>query len=428
MHKPMIPLSMLAAKEALLCKSKDRSGNMSENFDIVIDRRNTWSTKWGHNEKNPEQEDLLAMWIADMDFLSPAAVAKAITKQVEHGVFGYFDIPDSCLEATINWSNNRYNWEIKKEWLVYSPSVSTSIKTAIEVFTNPGDKILIQPPVYAYFRYNIENSNRQVVVNPLQLHNGSYTIDFEDLERKLSAGVKMFIFCSPHNPVGRVWTVDELDKIANLCSTYNVTLVSDEAHSDLIFDNYKHTPIASLSSETAHNTITFISPAKTFNLSGLATSFAIIPRSDYKKEFFTRLVRTGANKANIFGIAAVEAAFSHGEEWLENLLEYLQENLEILMKYISENIPIIKVIKAEGTYLIWLDCRELGLQADELNQFIINTAKVVLDDGSHCGTEGTGFLRINIACPKSVLLEALRRIENAVNELTKSRAVYNDYV
>jgi len=361
---------------------------------------------------------VLPMWIADMEFRSPQPVIEAIKKANEHGIYGYTSRPDSYYQAIIDWMERRHNWKVKKDWLAFSPGVVPALSFIIRAFTQPGDKVVVQPPVYYPFFRVIENNGCHVVNNPLKLSNKKYFIDWEDLERKVDdPRVKLLILCSPHNPVGRVWQKEELIILGEICLKHHIIVVSDEIHADILFKGYRHIPFASISPAFAHNSITCTAPSKTFNLAGLQTSTIIIPNKKYYKIYNNILDSLALDENNVFGLVALEAAYRDGEEWLEQLLSYLNENLEFLMKYFKERIPKIKVIKPEGTYLVWLDYRQLGLSAKDLNNFMIKKAGVALDDGHWFGAEGKGFMRINIACPRSFLEEGLKRIEKAVNSL-----------
>jgi len=387
---------------------------MPPNFDVKIDRENTGSIKWDYYRERFEIRDILPMWVADMDFPSPAEVAAAIKHRADHPVFGYTKVSESYNEAVIQWVKRRSHWEIGREWIVHTPGVVTSIITAILAYTHAGDKVLIQSPVYHPFYSSVTGNERQLVINPLKLEGESYVIDFDDLGNKLRQGVKMMILCSPHNPVGRVWEKSALIQIAELCARYKVILVSDEIHGDLIYHGNSHIPITSVSGKLLQNSITCISATKTFNLAGLAESVTLIPNPDLRDKFQQTLKKTGAGMLNIFGLVAAEAAYTHGEPWLEELLDYLSLNRQILTDYFSANISQIKVIKPEGTYLAWLDCRRLSMKAGELEEFFIKQARVGLNDGRIFGVDGSGFQRINFACPRGLLFEGLQRIENAV--------------
>ena len=393
---------------------------MKYNFDEIIDRTKYHSAKWDELETTfgVIPKDVLPMWIADMEFRSPQPVIEAIKKANEHGIYGYTSRPLSYYQAIIDWMEKRHNWKIKKDWIAYSPGVVPALSLIIRAFCQPGDKVIVQPPVYYPFFRVIENNGCHIVNNPLKLNNKKYSIDWEDLERKVDdPRVKILIFCSPHNPVGRVWQREELIILGEICLKHNIIVVSDEIHADILFKGYRHIPFASISPAFAHNSITCTAPSKTFNLAGLQTSSIIIPNKKYYKIYENILDGLALDENNVFGLVALEAAYRDGEEWLEQLLSYLNENLKFLMKYFKERIPKIKVIRPEGTYLVWLDCRQLGFNTKGLNNFMIKKARVALDDGYWFGTEGEGFMRINIACPRSFLEEGLKRIERAVNNL-----------
>lgn len=386
---------------------------MSIDFDEIINRKNTSSLKWDFNFEN---DGVLPMSIADMDFHSPKVVEEAIIKRAKHGLYGYVGVSETFKEAVKGWVNKRHEWKIHEDWILFSSTVTASIRNVIPAFTEEEDKILILTPCYGSFSYSIFLNKREVVTCPLVFQNNYYTIDFADLEKKLSDGVKMFVLCNPHNPVGRIWTLDELTRIGNLCVRYNVLLVSDEIHSDIVFAGYKHKPISSISTEIANNTITFMSAGKTFNLSGLSASYIIVPNEEIRNKFKKQLKLTGVHEPSIFGLIATETVYLYGEYWLENTLSYLQKNYDYLVKYCEEKIPEIKVTKQEGTYLAWLDCRKLGIDANKLKEFFNNQAKVKLNDGLSFGKDGAGFQRLNFACPNAILLEGLKRIELAVNK------------
>jgi len=393
---------------------------MKYNFDEVIDRTGYHSAKWDSLKEmfGEVPEDILSMWVADMEFRSPKPVIDAIKKAAEHGIYGYTSRPDSYYHAIIEWMEKRYDWKVKKDWLAFAPGVVPALGIIIRAFTQPGDKIIIQPPVYYPFFRVIENNGCHIVNNPLKFSGERYFMDFDDLERKLDdPRVKLLILCNPHNPVGREWHKEELSMLGEICIRHNVIIVSDEIHADILFEGVKHIPFASISPAFAHHSITCTAPSKTFNLAGLKTSTIIFPNNKYYKIYNNTLDALHLDRNSVFGLVALEAAYRYGEEWLEQLLSYLNENLRFLMKYFEERIPKIKIIKPEGTYLIWLDCRQLGLNTKDLNGFMLNKARVALDDGYWFGTQGEGFMRMNIACPRSVLEEGLKRIEGAVNNM-----------
>ena len=391
---------------------------MNYDFDKIIDRRKYHSVKWDELETIFGVQDVLPMWVADMEFRSPKPVIEAIKKAAEHGIYGYTSRPDSYCQAIIDWMVKRHNWKVKKDWLSYSPGVVPALSFIIRAFTQPDDRVIVQPPVYYPFFRVIEDNGCHIVNNPLKVESNKYVMDFEDLEIKIDdPRVKILILCSPHNPVGRVWRKEELSRLGEICLKHNLIVVSDEIHADILFEGYRHTPFASISQEFAQNSITCTAPSKTFNLAGLQTSAIIIPNKKYCSIYNNILNSLALNENNYFGLVALEAAYRYGEEWLNQLLSYLNENLEFLVKYFKERIPKIKVIKPEGTYLVWLDYRQLGFNTKDLNDFMLKKAKVALDDGYWFGKEGEGFMRINIACSRSFLEESLKRIERAVNGL-----------
>ena len=389
---------------------------MTYDFDTIIERRNTQSFKWDLAGTLMGEKDVLPLWVADMDFQCPPAVLEAIQRRAEHGIYGYTVTPDSSYQAIINWMKKRHGWNIQKEWIVFTPGVVSGFHWAVRAYTHPGDSVIVQTPVYYPFFKAVKFNGCQIVENQLKFRNGQYEIDFDDLERKFDVRTKVLLLCSPHNPVGRVWTPAELARLANLCLEHHVVLCSDEIHSDLIFRGYRHTPTAMISEEIARHTVTCAAPNKTFNIAGLQSGYVIISNPLLREAFVNAKQNIGmGNMANIFGVAAMEAAYAQSEEWLEQLLEYLQGNLEFLLEFVNTRIPKIKVIKPEGTYLVWLDCRALRLEGEQLKQFMLKNAKVWLNDGAEFGSGGAGFQRLNLACPRSILAEALQRIEQAVN-------------
>ena len=393
---------------------------MKYNFDEVINRTDYHSEKWDALENifGEIPEGILSMWVADMEFRSPQPVIEAIKKAADHGIYGYTSRPDSYYQTIIGWMERRYHWKVKKDWLAFGPGVVPALNIIFRAFTQPGDKVIVQPPVYYPFFQGIENNGCHIVNNPLKLYDGKYCMDYDDLEKKIDdPRAKLLILCNPHNPVGRAWHKEELSMLGEICLKHNVLVISDEIHADILFEGVKHNPFAMISSAFALHSITCTAPSKTFNLAGLKTSTIILPNNKHFKIYHNALDALHLDRNNVFGLVALEAAYQHGEEWLEQLLSYLNENLKFLMEYFEEKIQKIKVIKPEGTYLIWLDCRQLGLNVKDLNHFMIQKAKIALDDGFWFGTEGKGFMRMNIACPRSVLEKALKRIEGAVNSI-----------
>ena len=384
-------------------------------FDKVIERRKTNSAKWDGVLKLFGDEEVLPMWVADMDFKSPPPIIEALKKRAEEGIYGYPLRPPSYYDAFIEWIRRHHNWHIQKEWLTFSPGVVTGLSVMILALSQPGDGVLVQPPVYYPFFELIEGNGRRVVNNPLILKEGRYMMDFQDLEKRADDNIKLMIFCNPANPVGRVWEKEDIQRVGEFCLNNNIILISDEIHSDIVYPQFKHVPAATLSEELALNTITCMAPSKTFNLAGLQSSVIIIQDADLRKRYNQLLKNIHIDMDNVFSMVAFESAYKFGQDWLNEFLRYLKENLEFTTKYFKEKIPQIKVIKPEATYLVWLDCRHLGFNNQELKDFMIKKAKVGLDDGPIFGQGGEGFQRLNIACPRKILEQGLRRIEKAVN-------------
>lgn len=398
---------------------------MKYDFDRAVNRKGTASMKWDTGNSLFGEEDILPMWVADMDFPSAKPITDAIIERAGHQVFGYTLPGKSVTEAIVDRIEQKYGWKINPEWIVFTPGVIPSIHAAIRAFTHPGDDIIIQGPVYYPFWSALHDCGCQVANNQLKLLDGRYEIDYNDLISKFAlkdgmsptaSRIRMMILCSPHNPVGRVWTRDELVQIGEIVTERGALMLSDEIHCELLFKGAKHIPFASISKEFEQHSVLCMAPSKTFNLAGLNASIIIIPNDDLRLRF--NAAKHGiVTRVNLFGLTAMEAAYRHGDEWLTQLLEYLQGNLDYLMAYLEQKIPGIEVIKPEGTYLVWLDCRKLGLDDAELRSFMRKKAKVGLDDGYLFGPSGSGFQRINIACPRSTLSEALLRIEEAVSRL-----------
>ncbi len=388
---------------------------METQFDCVIDRYKTASLKWDNVRSTFGVDDVLPMWVADMDFMAPAPVLEAIRQRIDHGILGYTERPDSYFAAVSEWMLKRFNWSVRKEWICFAPGVVPAISFIIQAFSSPGDKVVVQPPVYYPFMNTTQNNGRQVVYNPLKMENGRYTMDFDDLKRKLDPNVKLLLLCHPHNPGGAVWTREELTKLGQICLEHKVLVVSDEIHADLIFRGHTHIPFASISEDFAQNTLVCTAPSKTFNLAGLQTANVIVPNPKLGEVFAAQMKKVHLIRPNVFGTLATESAYKYGSAWLEELLDYLQGNMEFLVDYCETRIKQIKVMKPEGTYLVWLDCRGLGMNDEQLNQFLLTQAKVALDGGNWFGPGGEGFTRINIACPRATLEDGLKRIEQAIN-------------
>jgi cystathionine beta-lyase len=355
------------------------------------------------------------MWVADMDFRSPEPVIQALVRRAQNGVFGYAAPTPDFFLALVSWMKKRHSWEVQPEWICLTPGVVVALNILVRTFVEPGAQVLIQPPVYGPFAHVVEKAGAEVSTSPLILEAGRYRMDFDDLERKTrDPRVKMLILCSPHNPVGRVWTRDELLRVGEICLQNDVLVLSDEIHGDLVYTGHQFIPFAALSAEFAQQSITCAAPSKTFNLAGLHTSCIIIPNGERRSRFMQTIDRHALDLVNPFGLVALQAAYEHGEEWLEQVLSYLESNLDFLEQYVRAYIPQIRVIRPEGTYLAWLDCRQLGLDDSTMKTLLLEKARVYLDAGVIFGREGSGFQRINIACPRSLLEEALDRIRLAV--------------
>ena len=384
---------------------------MPTNFDEIIDRKNTSCLKYDFAAERGYPADILPFWVADMDFRAPASVITALKERADHGVFGYTQVKDDYFTVLQNWFQTRHNWTIERRDLIVTPGVVFAVAAAIRTFTNPNDSVLIQPPVYYPFANMIRQNDRTLIDNPLHLRNGHYEIDFEDFEQKIVAHkIKLFILCSPHNPVGRVWTRAELEQLAAICLRHNVIVVADEIHEEFVRPGFRHIPFASLSEETAAITLTCTSPSKTFNLAGLQISNIFIRNEELRRRFKEELSRTGYDEPNTLGLAGAKAAYAHGAAWHTQLLAYLEENHVRAKEFIAAHLPKVKLIEPEGTYLLWLDFSAYGLTDEVLNEKIIRDAHLWLDDGPIFGAGGSGFQRINIACPWATLEQGLKNL------------------
>lgn len=382
------------------------------NFETEINRRNSGSTKWDDADLLYSAKDVLPLWVADTDFAPPATVLEALQARVGHGVFGYPSPRFLGYEALADWLKQRHGWETKLEWTVNSPGVCTALTVAVQTLTHPGDKVIIQPPVYPPFFSSISQTGRTVLENPLILENGQYRMDFPDLARKASQA-KMLILCSPHNPGGRVWTAAELEQLAKIAVANNLIVVSDEIHCDLVYSGRRHIPLASLNPEIARLTLTCVAPSKTFNVAGLYTAAVVVPDKGLRDKFYEAISILSLTKSNVFGITALEAAYKHGGPWLDELLPFLAANAAYLVGRINQETPKIKVTMPDGTFLAWLDCRELGLGDQALADFFGKEARVGLNKGATFGIQGSGFMRLNFGCTRATLKEAVDRIAGA---------------
>ncbi|MFZ5428881.1 MAG: MalY/PatB family protein [Bacteroidota bacterium] len=390
---------------------------MRYHFDEIVDRRGTDCIKYDALPQFFGSDDVLPLWVADMDFRTPDFIMDAIRKRMEHEILGYTYRGDDFSGSITGWVGRRFNWNVKKEWISFSPGVVSAITVSVMAYTKPGDKVIVQTPVYFPFFESVRGMGRRLVENPLRLADGRYHFDFDDLESKIDEKTKMLILCSPHNPGGMVWKREELGRLAGICNRHNLIVVSDEIHSDLLFDDQVHTPYAMISEECAMNSVVCMAPSKTFNVAGLSTSFVVIPDPE-KMKAYEKLMRTlHVHMGNIAGTVALMAAYQHGEQWLGEMMRYVQDNYDYLEKVLSDRLPDVGVMKPEATYLVWLDFRHYGMNDRQLSRFLVEKAKVGLNNGGRFGKPGDGFMRINIGCPREILSEALERICVAFGEI-----------
>jgi cystathionine beta-lyase len=378
-------------------------------FDRVIDRHNTYSIKYDPVSRG-KPDDVLPMWVADMDFSAPPCVVDALAARAQHGIFGYSEPDASYFSAVLHWYKDRFGWNPEREWLTITPGVVNAIYIAVRALTKPGDAILVQQPVYYPFNSVVKQTGRQLLVNELVYRENRYSIDFDDFENQIKKA-KMFILCNPHNPVGRVWTCDELQRMGEICLRYGVMVISDEIHQDFIFSGHRHCVFAALDKRFADITVTCTAPSKTFNLAGLLHANIFIENETLRAQFQQEYANCGLGQPGIMGLAACEAAYSGGAEWLDELICYLSGNMSLIREFLQTQVPKIKLVEPEGTYLAWLDFSALGLSQSELDSAITNKAKLWLNSGPVFGKGGTGFQRMNVACPRSVLHDALERLK-----------------
>jgi cystathionine beta-lyase len=389
-----------------------RAGGEGPDFDLPVDRRGTSSYKWDFRERLFGRDDVLPMWVADMDFRAPAPVLQSVMQRARHGVFGYTAKPDSLYDAIIDWFAERYGWRIRRDWILFTPGVVPALDLAIEALTEPGDGVIIQPPVYYPFRDSVSRSGRRLVNNRLRESGGRWVLDLEGLERDCRRS-SLLVLCSPHNPVGRVWSREELQALVDVCSAAGVAIFSDEIHADIVYPGAEHVPTASVGPPAEGLTIAAFAPSKTFNLAGLQMSLNVIPDPELRAALGRVIDRFHLGMSNVFGIVATEAAYAGGGRWLDSLLDYLDGSFDLLAERL-ESIPGITMRRPEGTFLAWLDCRGLGMKDEELERFFVQRAGLGLNRGSTFGPGGEGHMRMNLACPRATLIEALDRLEGAV--------------
>lgn len=389
-------------------------------FDRVIDRRNTNSLKYDMTRWFGKPEGVLPLWVADMDFKTSSYIQDAIVKRVEHGIFGYSEVQEEYFDIVSEWMRVHHDWRVEPKWLIKTPGIVYALATAIRAFTKPGECVLIQQPVYYPFYNMIVENHRQVVNSSLkQDETGKYHMDFEDLEEKIvKENVALLILCNPHNPVGRVWTREELERLGDICYRHHVIVVSDEIHADFVWKG-KHQIFVDLKEEYREIVVTCTSPSKTFNIAGLQISNIFIPNARLRRSFRKALKATGQDEINVIGLTACMAAYQHGEEWYQAMLSYVRDNIRFVQEYLQNNIPDIKLVEPEGTYLLWLDCRVLGLNKDELENLMVHKAGLWLDRGAMFGESGEGFERINVACPRAILEQAFTQLKVAIQDSTQ---------
>lgn len=383
---------------------------MKYDFDKTIDRRATNSYKW-----DSAPGGVLPMWVADMDFRTASAIIDALQKRVAHGIFGYTRVPDAYYDAVTSWFSRKHGWDIDREWIIYTSGVVPAVSAVIKALTVPGDKVIVQTPVYNCFFSSIRNNGCEIVSNPLRRTADTYEMDFDALERcAADPRAKVMLLCNPHNPAGRVWTPDELTRLGNICLRNGVTVVADEIHCELVYQGFKYTPFASLSDAFLHRSVTCVSPSKAFNIAGLQIANIVAFDNDLRSRIDKAININEVCDVNPFGVAATIAAYNEGEEWLNQLVDYLHGNYEAMAEFCRRELPEFPITRLEGTYLVWMDCSSLGMPSDALEHALLDDARLWLNAGTMYGAEGEGYMRWNIACPRSVMLDGLNRFLNFV--------------
>ena len=385
------------------------------NFDEVINRKGTSCVKYdGLKDAYQGKENLIPLWVADMDFATPDFIIDALKKRCEHPIFGYTFDDDEYYASILTWLHYKYNWKAEREWITYIPGIVKGIGLAVQCFTQPGDKVIIQPPVYHPFRLVPTRMGREVVYNPLKLEDGVYKMDFEQLESLIDKDCKMLILSNPHNPGGIVWEKEALVKLAQICSAHGILVISDEIHAEMTYPQFRHHPFATVSEEAAACSVTFMAPSKTFNIAGIVSSYAIVPDAELREKFYSFLEAGELNAGTIFAFTATKAAYTYGAEWLQQMRSYVIENVNFVDEYLKKNIPQIKAYRPQASFLIWLDCRELGLSQPDLVHLFEDKAGLALNDGTMFGKEGEGFMRLNVGCPRSILSKSLESLKKAI--------------
>ena len=392
---------------------------MKYDFDTIVPRRGTNSYKW---DSMPANQDVLPLWVADMDFRTAPVITEALARRVQHGIFGYVRVPDEYYTTVTRWFERRHDWHIDKEWMIYTSGVVPAVSAVIKALTDPGDGVVVQTPVYNCFFSSIRNNGCRIVSNPLIYEDGTYHIDFDDLERKTSdASIKLLLLCNPHNPAGRVWTREELSRIGEICHRNNVMVISDEIHCELVFPGHTYTPFASVCEEHLWNSVTCVSPSKAFNIAGLQIANIIACDEEVRRRIDRAININEVCDVNPFGVEAMIAAYNEGEDWLMQLLDYLKANYDLLRDFFHTYLTEIPVIELEGTYLVWTDCRMFNQSSDTLQSRLLEETGLWLNSGTMYGAEGEGFLRWNIACPRTVLEDALERFKCFVDSLSTDK-------
>jgi cystathionine beta-lyase len=390
---------------------------MKYNFDQKIERTNTNTVKYDLRKNYFGKADVIPLWVADMDFATPECIRKAVAERANHEIYGYSLKSDGYFTSIQKWLQNNHSWTVPKDSISFSPGVVPGLVLSILALTKPGDKIIVQTPVYFPFFISIEGNEREMLINPLKENDGYYEMDFDDLKSKIDSKTKMILLSSPHNPVGRVWKKEELEELVDICVEKDIIIASDEIHADLVFSPHKHIPIASLSEKAKQQTLTFMAPTKTFNIAGLSTSFIIIENEKLLKKYNAVLESYHLFQGNLFGNVATEAAYTHGGEWLEQMLTYTEGNIDFVSTFFAEYLPKLNFVKPEGTYLLWIDFKGLGMKDNDLKEFLIHKAGIGLNSGNIFGENGSGFMRMNVACPRALLEKTLLQLKAAVDVL-----------
>lgn len=389
---------------------------MTYSFDKIIDRRGSNDLKHSVLQERYGRDDLLPLWVADMDFETPPFITEALRQRLDHSLFGYTIVPEELWSTIIQWVRDHHQWEVRREWLTYIPGIVKGIGMAVNVFSQEGDKVIIQPPVYHPFRLTPQGNKREVVYNPLkQLSDGYYEMDFDQLEQVTDEHCKLLILSNPHNPAGICWEQETLQRLAHFCHEHHILVLSDEIHSDMALFDHRHVPFATVSEEAAQCSITFGAPSKTFNIAGIVSSYAIVPNDSIRRRFYTWLEANELNDPPLFSPIATIAAYQQGETWLKEMLDYVEENIRFLEDFFQQHLPKIKPLRPQASFLVWLDCRGLGFTHEQLIDLFVNKAHLALNDGEMFGAGGEGFMRMNVGTPRSVLLQALLQLKEATS-------------